>query len=70
MANVAQLVRARACGARCRGFETPRSPHLIKKNYILCCLLFHFIIKAKNAYRSRVGGIGIRAGFRYQWSNP
>ena len=26
MANVAQLVRARACGARCRGFETPRSP--------------------------------------------
>ena len=26
MANVAQLVRARACGARCRGFESPRSP--------------------------------------------
>ena len=31
MANVAQLVRARACGARCRGFKSPRSPQIFKK---------------------------------------
>ena len=35
MANVAQLVRARACGARCRGFKSPRSPQLFKKTIFL-----------------------------------
>lgn len=29
MAGVAQLVRARVCGIRGRGFETRRSPHLL-----------------------------------------
>ena len=62
MANVAQLVRARACGARCRGFETPRSPHFIKKIDILCCLLIKFNIKAKNEWAG--GGIGRHARFR------
>ena len=51
MANVAQLVRARPCGGRCRGFESPRSPQILQKNiYILISLLFFIviIIKAKN----------------------
>lgn len=30
MAGVAQLVRARVCGTRGRGFKTRRSPHLLK----------------------------------------
>ena len=46
MANVAQLVRARPCGGRCRGFESPRSPQS-KKMYIPCCLLIEFNIKEK-----------------------
>ena len=31
MAIVAQLVRAPVCGTGGRGFETPRSPHLLPK---------------------------------------
>ena len=50
MANVAQLVRARPCGGRCRGFESPRSPQLFKKNiYILISLLFFIVIIIKAA---------------------
>ena len=73
MAGVAQLVRAPVCGTGGRRFKTGHSPHFSSQLMgkpgslaALCCGLRTPNILKQMKKRGR-GGIGRRAGFRYQW---
>ena len=60
MAGVAQLVRAPVCGTGGRRFETGHSPHFSRHGSLPAR-------PAARASRCGRGGIGRRAGFRFQW---
>ena len=71
LAGVAQLVRAPVCGTGGRRFETGHSPHhsfAETEERGKCTAFIHgpVIVQVAMVDCGR-GGIGRRAGFRYQW---
>lgn len=48
--GVAQLVRARDCGSRCRGFDPRHPPHFFENYYLYKRGLWYNYLRAKAEY--------------------
>ena len=72
-AGVAQLVRAPVCGTGGRRFKTGHSPHSFPNfggnsvHRMLSKMIVCWYQMKKQMIKCGRGGIGRRAGFRYQW---